>query len=673
MLEAMERDRANRRIEELRRQIEHHRWRYYVLDSPEISDAQFDALMAELQALEEEYPDLVTPNSPTQRVGAPPVKEFGVVRHRLPLQSLDNAFTAEDLRAFDKRVKRLIGEVPIEYACELKFDGLAVSLSYQQGQFVVGSTRGDGTEGEDISTNLRTLKTIPLQLQSADPPALLEVRGEVIMTYPDFESLNQERLLREEPPFANPRNAAAGSVRQQDSKITARRKLSFFPYSVGVVEGQTFSTHTEAMEYVWVAGFKRPPAFRLVPSIEEAIAFCQDWQSRRGELPFGVDGAVLKVNDLALQERLGATSHSPRWAIAYKFPAAEEITQVREIAVYVGRTGTLTPVAVMTPVVVDGSTVSHASLHNEDEVRRKDVRVGDWVVVHKAGAVIPEILSVLTERRMGQEPAFVMPKTCPVCDAETLRLPGEAVTRCTNISCPAQVSERLLHFAAVMEMDGVGPAIIVALYKSELVQDVADLYRLSIDPMLKLERMGSVLATKLLGQIEDSKNRSLRQFLTALGIDQVGWHVAELLTSKYHSVEDFFAVKEEELQTISGIGPSIAKSVVVFFRQPQTRRLIDKLRQAGLRLEEETPAQAGALPWQGKTFVFTGTLAGFTREQAERIVQELGGETTSSVSSKTGFVVAGDKPGSKVGRAQKLGVRILKEEDFVAMLEETKR
>ncbi len=673
MLEAMERDQANRRIEELRHQIEHHRWRYYVLDSPEISDAQFDALMAELQALEEEYPDLVTLNSPTQRVGAPPVKEFGAVRHRLPLQSLDNAFTALDLRAFDKRVKRLLGEIPIEYACELKFDGLAVSLSYQRGHFAVGATRGDGSEGEDISTNLRTLKTIPLQLLPADPPALLEVRGEVIMTYPDFETLNQERRSRQEPPFANPRNAAAGSVRQQDSKITARRKLSFFPYSVGVVEGWTFSTHGEAMEYVWSAGFKRPPAFRLVPSVEDAIAFCQEWQARRGELPFGVDGAVLKVNVLALQERLGATSHSPRWAIAYKFPAAEEITQVQEITVYVGRTGTLTPVAVMTPVVVDGSTVSHASLHNEDEVRRKDVRVGDWVVVHKAGAVIPEILSVLTERRTGQEPPFVMPKACPVCGAETLRLPGEAVTRCTNISCPAQVSERLLHFAAVMGMDGVGPAIIVALYKSELVKDVADLYRLSIDPMLKLERMGSLLATKLLGQIESSKNRPLRQFLTALGIDQVGWHVAELLTSKYRSIEDFFAVTEDDLQILSGIGPSIAKSVVVFFRQPQTRRLIDELRQDGLRLEEEAPMQAGALPWQGKTFVFTGTLAGFTREQAERIVKELGGEATSSVSSKTGFVVAGEKPGSKVDRAQTLGVRILKEEEFVAMLEETKR
>jgi DNA ligase (NAD+) len=407
--------------------------------------------------------------------------------------------------------------------------------------------------------------------------------------------------------------------------------------------------------------------------VEDAIAFCQEWQARRGELPFGVDGAVLKVNVLALQERLGATSHSPRWAIAYKFPAAEEITQVQEITVYVGRTGTLTPVAVMTPVVIDGSTVSHASLHNEDEVRRKDVRLGDWVVVHKAGAVIPEILSVLTERRTGQEPSFVMPKDCPVCGAETLRLPGEAVTRCTNISCPAQVSERLLHFAAVMGMDGVGPAIIVALYKSELVKDVADLYRLSIDPMVKLERMGSVLATKLLGQIESSKNRPLRQLLTALGIDQVGWHVAELLTSKYHSIEDFFAVTEEDLQALSGIGPSIAKSVVVFFRQPQTRRLIDELRQAGLHLEEESPSKTGALPWQGKTFVFTGTLAGFTREQAEQIVKELGGGATSSVSSQTGFVVAGEKPGSKVEKAKKLGVRILKEEEFVAMLEETKR
>ncbi|MBE3087655.1 MAG: NAD-dependent DNA ligase LigA [Chloroflexi bacterium] len=595
--------------------IEHHRWRYYVLDAPEISDAQFDGLMGELQGLEAEHPDLITPNSPTQRVGAPPVKEFGTVRHRSPLLSLDNAFHADNLHAFDKRVKRILGEVPLEYACELKFDGLAVSLLYRRGQFTLGATRGDGHEGEDISINLRTLRSIPLRLLVEDPPELLEVRGEVIMTFADFQATNEERQARNESSFANPRNAAAGSVRQQDSKITAGRKLSFYPYAVGETSGPPFRTHDQAMAYIHTCGFKQAPAFRLAPSIEEAVAFCQEWQAKRGEIPFGVDGAVVKVNDLSLQEQLGATTHSPRWAIAYKFPAAEEITQVQEITVYVGRTGVLTPVAVMTPVEVDGSTVSHASLHNEDEVRGKDIRVGDWVILHKAGAVIPEILSVLVERRSGQELPFQMPARCPVCGAEAIRLEGEAATRCTNISCPAQVSERILHFCAVMGMEGLGPAIVVQLHRTGLVKDVADVYSLRLEQMVELERMGPTLAKKLLEQIEGSKRQPLRQLITAFGIPQVGWHVADLLTRRYHDIEDFFRVREDELQAIHGIGPSIAESVVVFFRQAETRRIVEELRNFGMQLRDEAPIrESEAPPWAGKSFVFTGTLTALTRE-----------------------------------------------------------
>lgn len=677
----MEREQAIQRIDVLRRLIERHRWRYYVLDAPEISDAQFDGLMRELQGLEAEHPDLVTPNSPTQRVGAPPVKEFGTVRHRIPLLSLDNAFLADDLRAFDKRVKRILGSdalpraiqlpgaIDLEYACELKFDGLAVSLVYRQGQFALGATRGDGHEGEDISTNLRTLRSIPLRLLVEDPPELLEVRGEVIMTFADFEALNEERLARNENPFANPRNAAAGSVRQQDSKITAGRKLSFYPYSVGETSGSPFRTHDQAMAYIRACGFKETPAFHLAPSIEEAIAFCQEWQAKRGEIPFGVDGAVVKVNDLSLQEQLGATTHSPRWAIAYKFPAAEEITQVQEITVYVGRTGVLTPVAVMTPVEVDGSTVSHASLHNEDEVRGKDIRVGDWVVLHKAGAVIPEILSVLAERRNGQERPFQMPANCPVCGAEAVRLEGEAATRCTNISCPAQVSERILHFCAVMGMEGVGPAIVVQLYKTGLAKDVADVYSLRLEQMVELERMGATLAKKLLEQIEGSKQQSLRQLITAFGIPQVGWHVADLLTQRYHDIEDFFQVSGEELQAIHGIGPSIAESIVVFFRQAETRRIVEELRNFGMQLRDTSSIQENeALPWAGKNFVFTGALATLPREQAEEMVRARGGTASSSVSRKTSFVVIGEKPGSKAEKARSLGVPILDEGQFLEML-----
>jgi DNA ligase (NAD+) len=651
------------------------------LDAPEISDAQFDGLMRELQGLEAEHPDLVTPNSPTQRVGAPPVKEFGTVRHRIPLLSLDNAFLADDLRAFDKRVKRILGSdalpraiqlpgaIDLEYACELKFDGLAVSLLYRQGQFALGATRGDGHEGEDISTNLRTLRSIPLRLLVEDPPELLEVRGEVIMTFADFEALNEERLARNENPFANPRNAAAGSVRQQDSKITAGRKLSFYPYSVGETSGSPFRTHDQAMAYIRACGFKETPAFHLAPSIEEAIAFCQEWQAKRGEIPFGVDGAVVKVNDLSLQEQLGATTHSPRWAIAYKFPAAEEITQVQEITVYVGRTGVLTPVAVMTPVEVDGSTVSYASLHNEDEVRGKDIRVGDWVVLHKAGAVIPEILSVLVERRNGQERPFQIPANCPVCGAEAVRLEGEAATRCTNISCPAQVSERILHFCAVMGMEGVGPAIVVQLYKTGLVKDVADVYSLRLEQMVELERMGATLAKKLLEQIEGSKQQSLRQLITAFGIPQVGWHVADLLTQRYHDIEDFFQVSGEELQAIHGIGPSIAESIVVFFRQAETRRIVEELRNFGMQLRDTSSIQENeALPWAGKNFVFTGALATLPREQAEEMVRARGGTASSSVSRKTSFVVIGEKPGSKAEKARSLGVPILDEGQFLEML-----
>lgn len=665
----MEKAQAQKRIDELRKLIDYHRWRYYVLDQPEISDSEYDKLVLELQKLEEQFPDLITPNSPTQRVGAPPAKEFKPVKHLLPMLSLDNAFNSEDLLAFDRRVKRILGEVPLQYVCELKFDGLAVSLRYEKGVFTLGATRGDGYEGEEVTNNLRTLKSLTLNLFCPDPPELLEARGEVIMTYPDFERLNEERASRGEPLFANPRNAAAGSVRQLDPKITAERKLDIFIYGMGACRGKEFSTHWEILQYLKSCGLKISDKVRLVDSIEEAIDFCKEWQEKRGELPFGVDGAVVKVNSIEYQEKLGFTTHSPRWAIAYKFPAAEEITRVEDIKVYVGRTGALTPVAHLAPVEIDGSTVSRATLHNEDEVKRKDVRIGDWVVVHKAGAVIPEIISVLKERRTGKETPFEMPKRCPVCGAEAIRLPGEAVTRCTNISCPAQVVERILHFCRSMDIEGLGPAIVVQLHNLGLAKDVGDIYFLNMEKMLQLERMGPTLAKKLLNQIEASKNKPLRQLITALGILQVGEHVADLLTRKYHSIDDFFRVSLEELQAIPGIGPSIAESIVVFFRQPETKALIEKLKKAGVRMEEEEIREEKK-PLSGKTFVFTGTLSRFTREQAEGLVRRLGGEVSSSVSRRTSFVVVGENPGSKYDKARELNLNILGEEEFLKMLKE---
>ncbi len=668
----MGREEATRRIEDLRRLIEYHRWRYYVLDQPEIPDEDFDLFMRELEGLEEQYPDLTTPNSPTQRVGSAPAKEFKSIPHLQPMLSLDNAFQEDELLAFDRRIKRVLGEISIEYVCELKFDGLAVSLRYDNGGFLRGATRGDGFQGEDISQNLRTLKALPLRLLEGKAPPLLEVRGEVIMTYHDFERLNAERARRGEPLFANPRNAAAGSVRQLDSRVTAQRKLDFFVYGLGAFSGLEIRSHWEALRFLRSCGFKVSPHIRLVFSIEEASAFCHEWKERRGELPFGTDGAVIKVNSFAMQERLGSTTHSPRWAIAFKFPASEKVTKVEEIVSYVGRTGAITPVAVLTPVEIDGTTVSHASLHNEDEVRRKDVRLGDYVLVHKAGAVIPEIISVLAERRTGGEMPFEMPKVCPICGAETLRLEGEAVTRCTNISCPAQVKERMRHFYAVMEIEGFGYAIVSQLVDKKLVHDLADIYFLSLEELISLDRMGLTLAKKLLKNVESSKDRPPRQLLCALGIPQVGWHVADLVTRKYNSLEELFQLKEEDLTSIPGIGHSIAQSILVFFRQPETRKLMDKLKRAGVRLKEEPQRKIKAQPWRGKIFVFSGTLRCWSREEAEKLVQSLGGDTTSSVSKMTSFLISGKNPGSKLKRAEALGIKIIEEEEFMRMLEEEK-
>ena len=662
------------RAAELRRELTYHSYRYYVLDQPEISDAEYDRRLRELEELETAHPELITPDSPTQRVGAQPAEEFGAVEHPTPMLSLGNAFSADELTAFDGRVKRML-ELPetaaIEYVAELKVDGLAVSLTYENGVLGVGATRGDGVRGEDITQTLRTVRTIPLRLlDQASPPALLEVRGEVYLSREEFERINREREAAREPAFANPRNAAAGSVRQLDSRITASRKLDLIAYGLGA-GSKRLDTHSEGLQFLRACGFRASPEAEVCKDIEQVIAFCDAWSDNRHDLPYDIDGVVAKVNSIALQERLGHVARSPRWAIAYKYAPEQATTVVRDIIVSVGRTGAMTPVAMMDPVTISGSTVSRATLHNEDEVRRKDVRIGDTVIIHKAGEVIPEVVSVVTAKRTGKEQAFHMPARCPVCGAEAERLPGEAVTRCTGIACPAQVKERILHFASRggMDLEGLGPALVEQLVEGGLVRDPADLYFVTDEQLVGLERMADKSAANVIAAIAGSKRRPLDRLLYALGMRHVGGHVAGVLAANFARLEEIQGASQEQLAQIEGIGPVIAESIAVFFRQRQTKALLVKLRQAGVMPPPRAPAAAGASPLAGKTFVFTGELSGCTREQAQERVRSLGGRAVASVSKRTDYVVAGESPGSKYDQARRLGVTILDEDEFRKLVE----
>jgi len=664
------------RVAELRRQLNRHNYRYYVLDSPEISDAEYDALFRRLQDLEEQHPDLITSDSPTQRVGAEPLSEFETVRHRLPMLSLGNAFDEDELRAFDERVKRhlsLPADETIDYLAELKVDGLAVSLTYENGILARGATRGDGATGEDITQNLRTVRAIPLRMLADDPPSFIEVRGEVYLDRREFARINREREEEGQPLFANPRNAAAGSVRQLDSSITARRRLDIIVYGTGALEGLSFERHSEMLDYLVTVGFRASPERAVCRGIDEAAAYCRQWQEKHADLSYGADGVVLKADSLALQSDLGQVSRSPRWAVAYKFPPEEQTTVVKDIFVSVGRTGALTPVAMMEPVVISGSTVQMATLHNEDEVARKDVRVGDTVVVRKAGDVIPEIVSVIEGKRTGDERAFVMPDTCPVCGAEAVREEGEAVRRCTGIACPAQVNGRIEHFFSrgALDAEGLGPRIIAQLTAKEMVRHPADLYFLTKDDILKLDRMGDKLAQNILDAIATTKRPPLARLISGLGIRHVGGHVSDVLAQRFRSLDRLASATEEELAETMEIGPVIAQAVTVFFRQDQTKELLRKLKGAGVSPQAPAapePAPAGG-PFAGKTVVFTGGLT-IPRSEAEAMVQAQGGRATSSVSKSTDFVVAGDSPGSTFDKARQLGVRVLTEEEFRRMIEQ---
>ncbi len=667
------RKQARERIEELVEQINYHGYRYYVLDDPEISDAQYDAMVRELVELEEQFPDLRRPDSPTQRVGAPPVEEFGTVEHEVPMLSLDNAFNEQELLDFDERLRRQVeleSDEDIRYVCELKIDGLAVNLRYERGVFVLGSTRGDGYTGENVTENLRTVQSIPLTLRG-EMPGALEVRGEVFLPWSEFERINREREANEEPPFANPRNAAAGSLRQLDSRITASRRLDMFCYGTGVVTDTELTSHTQELELIERLGFKVNPHTRAVASISEAVEYCAEWSERREELDYEVDGVVVKADSMELQQRAGATSHGPRWAIAFKFPAEQAETVVKDIEIQVGRTGALTPRAVMEPVFVDGSTVSHATLHNEDEIRRKDVRIGDHVIIRKAGEVIPEVVRSLPEKRTGSERAFEMPSECPVCGTPVVRAEGEAVARCPNLNCPAQKLRLLEHWAGrqAMDIDGLGPAVAEQLLDRGLVDTPADLYELTREQVADLERMAEKSADNLINAIEASKSRGLAPLIFALGILHVGRTVAARLAEAYPSLEALAAAPSEELEAVPDIGPKIAQSLRKYFDRPESKELIARLQALGVQTERSEEAVGGS-ELEGVSFVFSGKLEQMTREEAEELVEQLGGRATSSVSGNTDYVVAGPGAGSKLEKARQLGIQVLSEDEFLRMVRE---
>ncbi|AZR74769.1 DNA ligase (NAD(+)) LigA [Anoxybacter fermentans] len=656
--------------EELRKKIEYHDYRYYVLDDPEIADAEYDQLMRKLQRLEEEYPEIVTPDSPTQRVGGAPIDEFQKVVHRVPMLSLDNAFNEEELRAFDQRIKRLSGRKDLEYVVELKIDGLTAVLTYENGRLVRGATRGDGQVGEDVTHNIRTIKSIPLRLKK---PVSIEIRGEVYMDKQGFKEMNKRREEKGESLFANPRNAAAGTVRQLDPRIAAERPLNYMAYDLIYLGEGGFTTHMEVLEYLEELGFKVNQRW-LCFNIEEVIQITEEWTEKREELPFEIDGLVIKLNDLTLREKLGATSKSPRWAIAYKFPAQQRTTVVKDILPSVGRTGAITPVAILEPVEVAGSIVSRATLHNEDELKRKDVRIGDTVVIQKAGDVIPEVVKVVTSKRTGNEKEFKMPTECPVCGAKVVREPGEAVHRCTNnLGCPAQLREGIVHFVSrnAMNLEGVGPALIDQLLEKELIKDVADLYYLKKEDLVQLERMGEKSAQNVLAAIERSKERPLDRLIFALGIRHVGSNSARILTQKYKSIDELMNASVDDLLELDEIGPKIAESIVNFFKEERNRKLIEKLRRGGVKMamaadEKESQADKSLA---GKKFVFTGGLETLTRNEAKELVLSKGGKVSSSVSKKTDYVVVGKDPGSKYEKAKELGITILTEEEFKKLVQ----
>ncbi|WP_303908688.1 NAD-dependent DNA ligase LigA [Thiohalomonas denitrificans] len=664
---------VQRRLVQLRRQIEYHNYRYYVLDDPEIPDAEYDRLFRELQQLEAEHPELLTPDSPTQRVGAKPARELGEVRHLIPMLSLANAFSDEELADFDRRVRDRLNVKMVAYTAEPKLDGLAISLLYEEGRLVRAATRGNGTTGEDVTQNVRTIPAVPLRLLGRGWPRLLEVRGEAYIPKSGFAALNRRQAARGDKAFANPRNAAAGSLRQLDPRITAERALNLFCYGTGYSDdGELPATHSGIMERLKEWGLRVCPELKVVEGLEGCLAYYRSIGERREALPYEIDGVVYKVDRLDWQRELGFVARAPRWAIAHKFPAQEEMTVVRDVEWQVGRTGALTPVARLKPVQVAGVTVSNATLHNVDEIERKDVRIGDTVVVRRAGDVIPEVVSVVESRRPQGAESPKLPSHCPVCGSDVVRQPGEAVARCSGgLVCAAQRKERIKHFASrrAMDIDGLGDKIIEQLVERELIHNPADLYTLSKEQLLGLERMGGKSAENLLAALETSKQTTLDRFLYALGIREVGEATAQALAAYFGDLEPIEEADEEQLLGVPDVGPVVAGHIRSFFRQTHNREVIDKLLRYGVRWEKTEVAPAGERPLEGKTFVLTGTLPSLTRDEAKARLQAQGAKVTSSVSKSTDYVVAGENAGSKLEKAEQFGIEVLNEEAMLKLLE----
>ncbi len=653
-------------IQQLREKLEQYNYEYYVMDNPTVSDFVYDKLLHQLIALEETYPQLKTPDSPSQRVGGEVLKGFDEVAHTVQMQSLADVFSKEELIEFDTRTRIALETEQVEYVVEMKIDGLSVSLEYENGRFVRGSTRGDGFVGEDITANLRTIPTIPLRLKEDLP--YLEVRGEVFMPQNSFLKLNELRETTGEPLFANPRNAAAGSLRQLDSKIAAQRKLDIYIFNIQQIQGKTLHSHKESLDYLKELGFKTVSEETTVWGIDSAYAKIMEIGEKRGDLTFDIDGAVVKVDSFAQREQLGATAKTPKWAVAYKFPAEQKESKLLSIALQVGRTGVITPNAVLEPVRIAGSTVSRATLHNEDFITDKDIRIGDTVIIQKAGDIIPEVVAVVTEKRNGTETIFKMPDVCPACGEPLYREPGEAATRCQSSNCPAQRLRSIIHFASksAMDIDGLGPAVIEQLLEEGLIQDSADLYTLKKEQLIALERFGEKSADNLLAAIEKSKEQGLDRLLFALGIRLIGARAAQLLAAKFGDIDTLLSATAEQISQIDDIGEKMASSLVHYFAEAPSLLLLDKLRKAGLRMDYETTVVGDSL--QNKTFVITGTLPTLKRSEAKALIENHGGKVSGSVSAKTDFLLAGEEAGSKLEKAIALHITILSEEELFQML-----
>ncbi len=659
------------RLRKLREEIEYHNYRYYVLDDPVISDVEFDSLMKELISLEDEHPELVTEDSPTQRVGALPITAFVQVVHRSPMMSLANTYSLQELKAFDVRVRKALPGETVEYVAELKIDGLAVSLTYEDGYFARGATRGDGTRGEDVTHNLKTIRSIPMRLRHGSS-VTVDVRGEVFMPGREFRKLNEERRLSGDALFANPRNAAAGSLRQMDPKITAARQLDIFAYGIGDVSGVTLTTQMEVLDFLGKSGFRVNPNVRLCQNIDEVMDYAKSWNEKREDIDYDIDGVVVKVNSLEQQARLGATARTPRWATAYKFPAKQGTTVVKDIIVQVGRTGALTPVALLEPVELAGSVVARATLHNEDIIRSKDIRIGDTVVVEKGGDIIPEVVKVITDKRTGNEREFRMPTTCPECGSDVIRAEGEVASRCAGEACPAQIREGIIFFASrnAMDIEGMGPQLVSQLLQSGLIRGFDDIYSLRFEDLVELERMGEKSAQNLLDAIRNSKRRPLHRLINALGIRHVGERTARDLAVHFGSMGKLSEATYDELMSIPEVGPKVAESVVTFFKNTRNVEALRALQAQGVNMVEDTRTLSSQKTnyFTGKTVVFTGALERFTRKEGEDAILASGGKASGSVGKNTDYVIAGKDPGSKYNKAKSLGVTVLTEEEFERML-----